>query len=134
MIDFQSINIEIPDFNSEFFVLSFTKLLEQESKVLGDISIIFVTDSYLLEMNQKYLDHDYYTDIITFDYCVTNIVSGDLFISVDRVQENAGIVNVGFLTELHRVMIHGILHLCGYNDQTDEEKRVMRELENKYLN
>jgi len=134
VIDFQSINIEIPDFNSEFFVLSFTKLLEQESKVLGDISIIFVTDSYLLEMNQKYLDHDYYTDIITFDYCVTNIVSGDLFISVDRVQENAGIVNVGFLTELHRVMIHGILHLCGYNDQTDEEKRVMRELENKYLN
>ena len=134
MIDFQSINIEIPDFNSEFFVLSFTKLLEQESKVLGDISIIFVTDSYLLEMNQKYLDHDYYTDIITFDYCVTNIVSGDLFISVDRVQENAGIVNVDFLIELHRVMIHGILHLCGYNDQTDEEKRVMRELENKYLN
>ncbi|MBM3452711.1 MAG: rRNA maturation RNase YbeY [Bacteroidetes bacterium] len=134
MIDFQSINIEIPDFNSEFFVLSFTKLLEQESKVLGDISIIFVTDSYLLEMNQKYLDHDYYTDIITFDYCVTNIVSGDLFISVDRVQENAGIVNVGFLTELHRVMIHGILHLCGYKDKTDEEKRVMRALENKYLN
>jgi len=134
VIDFQSINIEIPDFNSEFFVLSFTKLLEQESKVLGDISIIFVTDSYLLEMNQKYLDHDYYTDIITFDYCVTNIVSGDLFISVDRVQENAGIVNVGFLTELHRVMIHGILHLCGYKDKTDEEKRVMRALENKYLN
>lgn len=134
MIDFQNINIEIPDFNSEFFVLSFTKLLEQESKVLGDISIIFVTDSYLLEMNQKYLDHDAYTDIITFDYCVTNIVSGDLFISVDRVQENARIVNVDFLTELHRVMIHGILHLCGYKDKTDEEERLMRELENKYLN
>lgn len=134
MIDFQFINIEIPDFNSEFFVLSITKLLEQESKVLGDISIIFVTDAYLLEMNQKYLDHDYYTDIITFDYCVTNIVSGDLFISVDRVQENARIVNVDFITELHRVMIHGILHLCGYKDKTDEEERVMRELENKYLN
>ncbi|MFM7661480.1 MAG: rRNA maturation RNase YbeY [Bacteroidota bacterium] len=134
MIDFQFINIEIPDFNSEFFVLSITKLLEQESKVLGDISIIFVTDAYLLEMNQKYLDHDYYTDIITFDYCVTNIVSGDLFISVDRVQENARILNIVFLTELHRVMIHGILHLCGYKDKTDEEERVMRELENKYLN
>jgi len=134
MIDFQFINKEIPGFNSEFFVLSLTNLLEQESKVLGDISIIFVSDSYLLEINQKYLNHDYYTDIITFDYCEMNIISGDLFISVDRVQENADTYNVGFLTELHRVMIHGVLHLCGYKDKSDDEKRLMRELENKYLN
>ena len=134
MIDFQFINKEIPGFNSEFFVLSLTNLLEQESKVLGDISIIFVSDSYLLEINQKYLNHDYYTDIITFDYCEMNIISGDLFISVDRVQENADTFNVDFLTELHRVMIHGILHLCGYKDKSDEEERLMRELENKYLN
>jgi rRNA maturation RNase YbeY len=133
MIDFQLINKEIPGFNSEFFVLSLTNLLEQESKVLGDISIIFVSDSYLLEMNQKYLNHDYYTDIITFDYCEMNIVSGDLFISVDRVQENADTFNVDFLTELHRVMIHGVLHLCGYKDKSDDEERLMRELENKYL-
>ena len=134
MIDFQFINKEIPCFNSEFFVLSLTNLLDQESKVLGDISIIFVTDSYLLEMNQKYLNHDYYTDIITFDYCEMNIVSGDLFISIDRVQENADTFNVDLLTELHRVMIHGVLHLCGYKDKTNEEERLMRDLENKYLN
>ena len=134
MIDFQFINKEIPGFNSEFFVLSLTNLLDQESKVLGDISIIFVTDSYLLEMNQKYLNHDYYTDIITFDYCEMNIVSGDLFISIDRVQENADTFNVDLLTELHRVMIHGVLHLCGYKDKTIDEERLMRDLENKYLN
>lgn len=134
MIDFQFINKEIPGFNSEFFVLSLTNLLNKEAKILGDISIIFVSDPYLLEMNQKYLNHDYYTDIITFDYCDMNIVSGDLFISVDRVQDNAEIFNVDLLTELHRVMIHGVLHLCGYKDKTEEEERNMRELENKYLN
>lgn len=134
MIDFQFINKEIPGFNSEFFVLSLTNLLDNEFKVLGDISIIFVTDSYLLEMNQKYLNHDYYTDIITFDYCEMNIVSGDLFISVDRVRENADTFSVDLLTELHRVMIHGVLHLCGYKDKSDDEVRLMRELENKYLN
>ena len=134
MIDFQFINKEIPGFNSEFFVLSLTNLLNLEAKILGDISIIFVSDSYLLEMNQKYLNHDYYTDIITFDYCDMNIVSGDLFISVDRVQENAETFDVDVLTELHRVMIHGVLHLCGYKDKTEEEERNMRELENKYLN
>ena len=134
MIDFQFINKEIPGFNSEFFVLSLTNLLNKEAKILGDISIIFVSDPYLLEMNQKYLNHDYYTDIITFDYCDMNIVSGDLFISVDRVQENAETFDVDVLTELHRVMIHGVLHLCGYKDKTEEEERNMRELENKYLN
>jgi rRNA maturation RNase YbeY len=134
MIDFQFINKEIPGFNSEFFVLSLTNVIEKELKVIGEISIIFVSDSYLFEMNQKYLNHDYYTDIITFDYCEMNIVSGDLFISVDRVQENAESFDVDFLTELQRVMIHGVLHLCGYKDKTDEEERLMRELENKYLN
>lgn len=134
MIDFQFVNTEIPGFNSEFFVLSLTNVIEKELKVIGEISIIFVSDSYLLEMNQKYLNHDYYTDIITFDYCEMNIVSGDLFISVDRVQENAESFDVDFLTELQRVMIHGVLHLCGYKDKTEEEERLMRELENKYLN
>lgn len=133
MIDFQFINKKIPGFNSEFFVLSLTNLLNKEAKIIGDISIIFVSDSYLLEMNQKYLNHDYFTDIITFDYCEMNIVSGDLFISLDRVHENAETFNVDFLTELHRVMIHGLLHLCGYKDKTLEEEGLMRELENKYL-
>ena len=134
MIDFQFINKEIPGFNSEFFVLSLINLVCEEEKILGDISIIFVSDEYLLEMNQSYLSHDYYTDIITFDYCEGNLISGDLFISVDRVEENADTFNVAFLSELHRVMIHGVLHLCGYKDKSMEEEKQMRLLENKYLN
>ena len=134
MIDFQFINKEIPGFNSEFFILSLSNVVKTELKELGDISIIFVSDSYLLEMNQKYLNHDYFTDIITFDYCEHNIISGDLFISVDRVKENADSFNVDELTEIHRVMIHGVLHLCGYKDKTEEEEKNMRLLENKYLN
>jgi rRNA maturation RNase YbeY len=134
MIDFQFINKEIPGFNSEFFILSLSNVVKTELKELGDISIIFVSDQYLLEMNQKYLNHDYFTDIITFDYCDHNVVSGDLFISVDRVKENADSFNVDELTEIHRVMIHGVLHLCGYKDKTEEEEKNMRLLENKYLN
>jgi len=133
MIDFQFINKEIPGFNSEFFILSLSNVVKTELKELGDISIIFVSDQYLLEMNQKYLNHDYFTDIITFDYCDHNVVSGDLFISVDRVKENADSFNVDELTEIHRVMIHGVLHLCGYKDKTEEEEKNMRLLENKYL-
>lgn len=134
MIDFQFINKEIPGFDSEFFILSLSNVLKTELKEVGDISIIFVSDQYLLEMNQKYLNHDYFTDIITFDYCEHNVVSGDLFISVDRVKENADSFNVDELTEIHRVMIHGVLHLCGYKDKTEEEEKNMRLLENKYLN
>ncbi len=134
MIDFQFINKEIPGFNSEFFILSLSNVVKTELKELGDISIIFVSDQYLLEMNQKYLNHDYFTDIITFDYCEDNVISGDLFISVDRVKENADSFNVDVLTEIHRVMIHGVLHLCGYKDKTEEEEKNMRLLENKYLN
>ena len=134
MIDFQFINKEIPGFDSEFFVLSLTSLLKEEGKLLGDVSVIFVSDDYLLEMNQTYLNHDYYTDIITFDYCEQNIISGDLFISVDRVRENADVFNADFRTELHRVIIHGVLHLCGYKDKTEDDEESMRKLENKYLN
>ena len=134
MIDFQFINKEIPGFNSEFFILSLSNVVKTELKELGDISIIFVSDQYLLEMNQKYLNHDYFTDIITFDYCEDNVISGDLFISVDRVKENADSFNVDELTEIHRVMIHGVLHLCGYKDKTEEEEKNIRLLENKYLN
>jgi rRNA maturation RNase YbeY len=129
MIDFQFINKEIPGFNSEFFILSLSNVVKTELKELGDISIIFVSDQYLLEMNQKYLNHDYFTDIITFDYCEHNIISGDLFISVDRVKENADSFNVDELTEIHRVMIHGVLHLCGYGDKSAKEEKIMRSKE-----
>ena len=106
---------------------------ESEIKKLGDISIIFCSDSYILEMNVKYLQHDYFTDIITFDYCVGNVLSGDLFISLDSVRENAKDFSTVFPDELNRVMVHGILHLMGYDDHTEEEQKIMRSKEDYYL-
>jgi rRNA maturation RNase YbeY len=99
----------------------------------GDISLIFCKDNYLKEINLQYLHHDYFTDIITFDYTNQKVISGDLFISIDRVKENAKDNNVAFLNELYRVIIHGILHLCGYNDKTVSEKTIIREKENEFV-
>ena len=104
-----------------------------ENYNLGDISLIFCSDEYLLDMNRTHLDHDYYTDIITFDYTDNQIVSGDLFISIDRVRDNATDFNVSFEHELHRVIIHGVLHLCGYKDKSDDEEKLMRTKENNAL-
>ena len=106
---------------------------ENEGKKLGDVNIIFCSDPYLLEVNKKYLGHDYYTDIITFDYCEGKILSGDLFISVDSVRDNASFYGAAFDDELHRVIVHGVLHLIGYDDHTDEEKKTMRSKEDQYL-
>ena len=100
-----------------------------EGKVLDELSLVFCSDNYLLEINQQHLNHDYYTDIITFDYSVDSVICGDLFISVDRVLENAGSFGVSFLHELHRVIIHGVLHLCGFNDKSSEEEAIMRSKE-----
>ena len=111
----------------------YSRVANQEEKVLGDLTIIFCSDDYLLEVNREHLNHDYYTDIITFDYSVFPIVSGDLFISVDRVKENATDFNVSFEHELHRVIIHGFLHLCGYFDKTNEDELLMRSKENQAL-
>ena len=111
----------------------YSKVANQEEKVLGDLTIIFCSDDYLLEVNREHLDHDYYTDIITFDYSDYSTVSGDLFISVDRVKENASDFNVSFEHELHRVIIHGFLHLCGYFDKTNEDQILMRSKENQAL-
>ena len=133
MIDFDFIDIEIPGFDSEFFVLTVSELLTKESYNLGEISVVFCSDDYLLNMNKQYLNHDYYTDIITFDYSDNRIVSGDLFISFDRVKENASIYAVPINYELCRVIYHGILHLCGYKDKSEEEKIAMRGKENEYL-
>lgn len=107
--------------------------IEAENRSGGDINVIFCSDAYLLEINRKYLEHDYYTDIITFDYGFDDVVSGDLFISVDTVRANAEEYGVSFSEELDRVMIHGVLHLIGYNDKTPEEQKVMRSKENEYL-
>jgi probable rRNA maturation factor len=108
-------------------------VIAQEKKQCGDISIIHCSDEYLLRMNQTHLAHDYYTDIITFDYSNNEIVSGDLFISIERVTENALKNNVSVELENLRVMVHGILHLLGYQDKTVDKKRKMTALEDHYL-
>ena len=102
-------------------------------KSVSDINIIFTNDEFLLEMNQKFLKHDFYTDILTFDYSKDEIISGDIYISIDRVKENSYSYDVSFNDELKRVIIHGILHLCGYKDNSETERTVMRNLEDTAL-
>ena len=104
-----------------------------ESKKVGKLSFIFCTDEYLLEKNIQFLDHDTYTDIITFDYCEGDLISGDIFVSIERVTENANAFGVNFEDELDRVLIHGVLHLAGYQDKRKEEVNTMREKEDFYL-
>jgi len=117
----------------KILVLHLNSLIKNELKKTGDISVIFCTDEYLLEMNKAYLEHDYYTDIITFDYVEGDVISGDLFISLDRVKENAEKFEITFLKEVYRVVFHGVLHLVGYKDKAEAEQKVMRERENYYL-
>lgn len=107
---------------------------ETEQVTLDSLSIIFCSDDYLLKINQEYLDHDYFTDIITFDNSIDNSeIIGDVFISIDRVKENAAEYHEPFEKELSRVIIHGLLHLCGYNDKNEEEQKLMRQKENTYI-
>lgn len=103
-------------------------------KEVGEITIINCSDQYLLRVNIEHLQHNYYTDVITFDYVMGNIVSGDIFISEDRIIENAHNFNESQEREFLRVVIHGVLHLCGLGDKSDEEQILMREKENYYLN
>jgi rRNA maturation RNase YbeY len=133
MIDIDFIIEPIPNINSEFFILSLPKLVQLEDKECGPINLIFCDDEKILEVNKEYLAHDYYTDIITFDYSLNQIISGDLFISIDRVKENADLFSKSFENELMRVVFHGVLHLCGYNDKSEEEISVMRSKEEYYL-
>lgn len=106
---------------------------ESEIRRVGDINIIFCSDNYILDVNQKYLQHDYFTDIITFDYCEGDKLSGDLFISIDSVRENAQEFGTEFEEELNRVMVHGVLHLIGYDDHCEKDIKMMRKKENYYL-
>ncbi|SHI95090.1 rRNA maturation RNase YbeY [Tangfeifania diversioriginum] len=119
--------------NQDFIKNQLQQLIIEEEKEPGDISVIFCSDEYLLEMNKKHLQHDYYTDIITFNYVDDLLISGDLFISADRIKDNAVKFGVAFLEELYRVIFHGVLHLIGYNDKTEAEQKVMRQKENYYL-
>lgn len=108
-------------------------VIENNNKKVGEIAYIFCSDEQLLEINKEFLNHDYYTDIITFDYSETDVVSGDMFISIDRIKDNAKILGVAYQEELHRVIIHGILHLLGNKDNTETESENMRKLEDECL-
>lgn len=131
MIEIHVLEVESPDLSHvEGW---FQNVVEQEEKTLAELSIVLGTDDWLLDQNIRFLDHDFYTDIITFDYCVHDIVSGDLLISLDRVEENAKDFNVSRETELNRVLVHGLLHLCGYGDKTAKEIEIMRKKEDYYL-
>lgn len=102
-------------------------------KSVGELAFVFCSDEALLQINIKYLNHDYYTDIITFDYGHEKLISGDIFISVETVKSNAELFNVSFQNELHRVMIHGVLHLCGFDDASSDERKEMQTKENAAL-
>ncbi len=109
-------------------------VIKTENKKLGEINYILCDDEYLLKVNQDFLDHDYYTDIITFDYVKGKTISGDIFVSLPRISDNAKTLVRDFNSEFHRVLAHGILHLMGYKDKTEEEITVMRQKEDFYLN
>lgn len=109
------------------------QLIINEQRKIGDVTLILCSDKYLLDININYLKHNYFTDIITFNYVEGDIISGDLFISMDRVQENAKEYQITLMKELYRVVFHGVLHLIGYNDKTEEEIKIMREKEDFYL-
>ncbi len=127
------IDIEIPDFNPEFFGLWISDIIKVYGMEMGELSYIFCSDEYLLEMNREHLNHDYYTDIITFNYNEGVSLSGDLFISYDRIEDNAITHGVSVYDELCRVMAHGVLHLCGFDDKSEEDKIEMRVKENECL-
>ncbi len=105
-----------------------------EQKTIGDLSYVFCSDEYLLDVNKQFLQHDTFTDIITFDYSADDLLHGEIYISTDRVADNAAFYKVSFLDELHRVMAHGLLHLIGYGDKTEAESEAMRALEQGKMN
>ena len=125
-------NFELP-YEQEFSSW-ISKVIRSEKRKEGEINYIFCDDDYLLDINQKYLNHDTLTDIISFDYSVGNELHGDIYISVDRVKENAKDFEVDFKDEIRRVMVHGVLHYCGYKDKSEEDKKLMRSKEDHYIN
>ena len=132
-INFHSEGVDFHLVNEKKRIKWIKDSIKNEAKKVGEISYIFCSDEYLHKMNLEYLNHDTYTDIITFDYTEENIVSGDIFISIDRVKENAIKFKTLFEKELSRVIIHGALHLMGYKDKSAQEKKQMRSKEDFYL-
>jgi len=132
-ITYQSEDIELPEINQSETNIWIKKVADSYGKYIGEVAYIFCSDRKILEMNNQYLHHDYFTDIITFDYCTGNRLSGDIFISLDTVKSNSETFHTTYDEELHRTIIHGILHLCGINDKGPGEREIMERAENKAL-
>ena len=133
MIDFQYIENDTLS-NTEALNLWLNRVITEEKMEIGELVYVLCNDEYLLKKNIQFLKHNTLTDVITFDYSGDKIISGDILISTERVVENAKIFNVNYLTELHRVMVHGLLHLLGYKDKIEKDANTIRKKENYYLN
>jgi len=133
MISYNFLEIKVFDLDTTGIDIWLLNLIEKEGFKLSSVNFIFCSDDYLLRVNNTYLEHDYYTDVITFDYNESDFIIGDVYISVDRVADNAISYNVSFLNELLRVIVHGVLHLCGYKDKTQDESLLMKSKEDFYL-
>ena len=133
MISYQTFNVKMPPIRRRDVSAWVRRVAAGYGKRVGEVAYIFCDDEKILEVNRQYLNHDYYTDIITFDYCEDDTISGDLFISLDTVRSNAEVQGTPYDEELHRVIIHGILHLCGINDKGPGERAIMEAAENKAL-
>lgn len=129
MISYFSENCEKPKICTRRCSAWIKDIAAKHGKTIGEIAYIFCDDDKILEVNRQYLGHDYYTDIITFNYCEKDKLSGDIFVSIDTVKSNSETFNTDYYDELSRVIIHGILHLCGFNDKTDDESKEMRKQE-----
>jgi len=132
-IDFHNIDIEFSLDHQPKLRRWIKSAIISEGKIPGELDFSFMSDLALLQVNKDYLNHDYFTDVITFEYNQDETISGDILISVDRVKENASKLSINYHDELHRVMIHGVLHLCGYKDKTEAEQLNMRAKEDYYL-
>ena len=132
-IYYQNEDVKLPSIRRRETTRWIKSVAERYNKKIGDISYVFCSDAKILDVNKEYLKHDYYTDIITFDYSDDSTISGDIFISLDTVRSNSEQFATDYNDELHRVIIHGILHLCGINDKTDAEQNYMTQCENSAL-
>ncbi|MDR0547482.1 MAG: rRNA maturation RNase YbeY [Dysgonamonadaceae bacterium] len=132
-IHYNTIDVRAPKIERREITNWIKQVATQHQKRVGEITYIFCSDDEILRINREYLKHDYYTDIITFDYSEKDRISGDLFISLDTVKSNSEQYNTDFIEEIRRVMIHGILHLCGFNDKSPEDEKLMRQKEDKAL-
>jgi rRNA maturation RNase YbeY len=133
MILYNNIDVKMPKFPKRRISNWIKQIADSHQKRVGEVSVIFCSDANTLEINSKYLTHNYFTDVITFDYSANEIIAGDIFISIDTVCSNAAKYKTSFLNELYRVIIHGILHLCGLTDKTITKRKEMTKAENEAL-